>query len=262
MSSPAISAERAYEALAPFYDRLTAESDYEAWADTVEPVLRRHRDGGRRLLDLACGTGESLLPFLRRGYAVTGCDLSEAMLRQARAKAPGVRLVRADVTALPPLGRFDVVTCFDDSLNYLCSPEELETAFRSARRSLAPGGVFAFDLNTIAAYRRTFSADRVSGDRSLTFIWRGRSSPSAPAGSVAEASVDVLATRARRPLRADRDAPPPAPPPARRGGAAAGLRGPPRRGDPRRGLPWRAPSGPRRGAPPEDPVRLPARERG
>lgn len=192
MSSQAISAERAYEALAPFYDRLTAESDYEAWADTVEPVLRRHGDGGRRLLDMACGTGESLLPFLRRGYAVTGCDLSEAMLRQARAKAPGVRLVRADVTALPPLGRFDVVTCFDDSLNYLCSPEELETAFRSARRSLAPGGVFAFDLNTIAAYRRTFSADRVSGDRSLTFIWRGRSSPSAPAGSVAEASVDVL----------------------------------------------------------------------
>ena len=32
----------------------------------------------------------------------------------------------------------------------------------------------------------------MSGDRGLTFIWRGRSSPSAPAGSVAEASVDVL----------------------------------------------------------------------
>jgi SAM-dependent methyltransferase len=192
MSSQTNSAERAYESLAPFYDRFTAESDYEAWADTVEPLLRRHRPGAKRLLDLACGTGESLLPFLRRGYAVTGCDLSEAMLARARAKAPGVRLVRADVTALPALGRFDLVTCFDDSLNYLCSPGELEAAFRSARRNLAPGGVFAFDLNTIAAYRRTFSADRVSGDRGLTFIWRGRSSPSAPAGCLAEASVDVL----------------------------------------------------------------------
>ena len=192
MSSPAASAERAYESLAPFYDRFTEESDYEAWADTVEPLLHRHRPGASRLLDLACGTGESLLPFLRRGYEVTGCDLSEAMLERARAKAPGVRLVRADITALPVLGRFDVVTCFDDSLNYLCSPEELEAAFRSARRNLAPGGVFAFDLNTLAAYRRTFSADRVSGDRGLTFIWRGRSSPSAPAGCLAEASVDVL----------------------------------------------------------------------
>ena len=147
-------AESAYESFAPFYDRFTAESDYEAWADTVEPLLHRHRPGASRLLDLACGTGESLLPFLRRGYEVTGCDLSEAMLEQARAKAPGVRLVRADITGLPVLGRFDAVTCFDDSLNYLCSPEELEAAFRSARRNLAPGGVFAFDLNTLAAYRR------------------------------------------------------------------------------------------------------------
>jgi SAM-dependent methyltransferase len=192
MTAPADSAERAYESLAPFYDRFTEESDYEAWADTVEPLLQRHRPGATRLLDLACGTGESLLPFVRRGYDVTGSDLSGAMLEQARAKAPGVRLVQADMCALPPLGRFHVVTCFDDSLNYLCSPVELEAAFRSARRSLEPGGVFAFDLNTIAAYRRTFSADRVSGDRGLTFIWRGRSSPSAPAGSVAEASVDVL----------------------------------------------------------------------
>ena len=192
MESPADSAERAYESLAPFYDRFTEESDYEAWADTVEPLLQRHRPGASRLLDLACGTGESLLPFLRRGYEVTGCDLSPAMLDEARSKAPGVRLVQADIRALPPLGRFDVVTCFDDSLNYLCSPKDLEAAFRSAHRSLEPGGVFAFDLNTIAAYRLTFSADRVSGDRGLTFIWRGRSSPSAPAGSVAEASVDVL----------------------------------------------------------------------
>ena len=44
MSSPAGSTERAYESLAPFYDRFTAESDYEAWADTVEPVLLRLRD--------------------------------------------------------------------------------------------------------------------------------------------------------------------------------------------------------------------------
>jgi SAM-dependent methyltransferase len=192
MSSPAASAERAYESLAPFYDRFTAESDYEAWADTVEPLLHRHRPGASRLLDLACGTGESLLPFLRRGYEITGCDVSEAMLELAREKAPGVRLVRADITALPVVARFDVVTCFDDSLNYLCSPGELEAAFRSARRNLAPGGVFAFDLNTLAAYRHTFSVDRVSGDRALTFIWRGRSSPSAPAGCLAEASVDVL----------------------------------------------------------------------
>ena len=83
----------------PLNHRFTAESDYEAWADTVEPLLQRHPPGASRLLDLACGTGESLLPFLRRGYEVTGCDLSPAMLDLAREKAPGVRLVQADIRA-------------------------------------------------------------------------------------------------------------------------------------------------------------------
>jgi SAM-dependent methyltransferase len=71
------------------------------------------------VLDVACGTGKSFRPLLRRGYEVTGCDISPPMLEQAPAGAPGVRLVPADMRALPDLGAFDLVTCLDDALNYL-----------------------------------------------------------------------------------------------------------------------------------------------
>src|SRR5918994_6255313 len=87
----------AYDAFAPFYDAFTAQSDYEKWCDEVIELAVRNGLRGRRLLDLACGTGSSFLPFLRRGFDVTGCDASRAMLAEAARKAPEARLIHADI---------------------------------------------------------------------------------------------------------------------------------------------------------------------
>ena len=59
-----------------------------------------------RVLDLGCGTGELLT--LVEGELV-GVDRSAAALAIARARVPHATFVEADVTALPPLGRFDLV---------------------------------------------------------------------------------------------------------------------------------------------------------
>src|SRR5918999_1163154 len=104
---PALSA---YEGLAPFYDELTAAYDYESWLDGLEALALEHGLAGRRLLDVACGTGKSFLPMLRRGYEVTACDLSPAMVALAREKAPPgeADLLVADMRELPRLGEFDL----------------------------------------------------------------------------------------------------------------------------------------------------------
>ena len=80
-----------YDALAPYYDAFTAASDYEAWASQVLALARRHGLRGRTLLDLACGTGKSFMPFVAHGFRVTGCDSSTAMLAEAARRAPGCR---------------------------------------------------------------------------------------------------------------------------------------------------------------------------
>ena len=69
-------AEAAYDALAPAYDILTADYDYDAWLSAIERVAIAHGLTGRRVLDVACGTGKSFLPLLERGYEVTACDIS------------------------------------------------------------------------------------------------------------------------------------------------------------------------------------------
>jgi SAM-dependent methyltransferase len=182
-----------YDALAPYYDAFTAASDYEAWVSHVLALARRHGLPGRTLLDLACGTGRSFLPFLGHGFRVTGCDISTAMLAEAARRSPDAVLVHADVRRLGTLGSFDLVTCFDDSLNYLLNEDDLAAAFGGIEANLSAAGLAMFDLNSLLAYRTTFAEDSVSERDGMVFAWRGSSTRDAAPGSAAEASIDVFA---------------------------------------------------------------------
>src|ERR671916_3283193 len=93
-------AREGYEELARFYDAFTSGSDYERWTSHMLGLASSHGLDGTRLLDLACGTGKSFIPFLSRGFDVTACDASPAMLSEAALKAPGARLVRCDIRSL------------------------------------------------------------------------------------------------------------------------------------------------------------------
>src|SRR2546429_9330527 len=109
----------AYDAFADRYDAFTWDHDYEDWVSTLEEVARAHGLTGDRVLDVACGTGKSLLPWLERGYRVVGCDLSAGMLARAGGKVGDrARLEGADMRRLPPGRPADPVTCLGDSVNY------------------------------------------------------------------------------------------------------------------------------------------------
>jgi len=185
-----------YEEFAPFYDAFTSGSDYETWTKHVVGLARDYGLSGTRLLDVACGTGKSFLPFLARGFDVTACDVSRAMLAEASRKAPDVRLVEADMRALPAIGAFDLVTCFDDSLNHLLDEDQLGSAFASLAANLGPAGLLLFDLNTLLAFRTTFAVDGVFTHGTTTFVTRGDSTADAPPACLGAVHVDVFALRA------------------------------------------------------------------
>jgi SAM-dependent methyltransferase len=186
-------AEVAYEAIAPYYDDFTAHHDYELWLGNLLPELRRLGLRGDRLLDVACGTGKSFIPMLERGWKVTACDISPAMVELARAKVgDAAELSVADMRELPEFGEFDLVWCLDDAVNYLLSGEELERALSGMRRNLGPGGLLMFDVNALEAYR-TFFAEEVMVERDgRRLVWKGRSTPDVAPGAISEASFEVL----------------------------------------------------------------------
>jgi SAM-dependent methyltransferase len=182
-----------YEAFAPFYDAFTAGYEYDSWMGDVEAWARECGLGGRDLLDAACGTGNSFMPMLSRGYRVVGCDLSPAMVAQARAKARGrAQVVVADLRALPWRERFDLVTCVDDSVNYLLSTADLIAAMRSIHDALRPGGLAVFDFNSLLMYRTSFASDFTVGVGARRFRWRG-DGREMPAGELASGTIELHA---------------------------------------------------------------------
>jgi SAM-dependent methyltransferase len=185
-------AEEAYECLAPFYDELTREHDYDSWTGHLERAARAAGLSGRRLLDAACGTGKSFLPFLRRGYEVTGFDVSAEMVALARAKAPEAELFVDDLRTLGRVGSFDLITCLDDSLNYLVGDGELDVALSSLAANLAPGGVLVFDLNTLSTYRTTFARDMTQEGDDVFLAWRGGCSEAEEPGCLATLTVEAF----------------------------------------------------------------------
>jgi SAM-dependent methyltransferase len=78
-------------------------------ADLIESLLRE--TGGRRVLDAGCGTGRVAIELAARGFSVVGIDLDEDMLATARAKAPELHWIHADLAEATDhlSGDFDVV---------------------------------------------------------------------------------------------------------------------------------------------------------
>lgn len=191
-------AATAYEVLAPYYDDFTVGYAYEDWVAAIEHRALGLGLRGRRALDLACGTGNGTGPLLNRGYSVIGCDVSPAMIDEARRKYPahaGSFLV-ADMRDLPDLGQFDLILCLDDAINYLLSAEDLAAAFSGVARLLSPRGVFAFDLNSLLTYRTTFARAMVKERDGVLLAWQGESEPDFDDGEIGTASVAIFAERA------------------------------------------------------------------
>jgi SAM-dependent methyltransferase len=181
----------AYERLAPVYDDFTDGYDHDAWVRRLEQIARNHGADGRRALDVACGTGKSFAPLLERGYDVWACDISPAMAERAR-RCAGIdpeRVLVADMRELPQLGAFALITCLDDAVNYLLDPEDLVAAFRSVARSLAPGGVYLFDANTLATYRAGFAVDAIFERPLAAATWRGETIGPFEPGALCAASI-------------------------------------------------------------------------
>jgi SAM-dependent methyltransferase len=102
---------------------------------------------GGRVLDAGCGTGRVARELARRGHDVVGVDSDASMLEVARAEAPDLRWVEADLSALDLGESFDVVVMAGNVVVFVAPGTEQAVLQRCAQH-LVPGGLLVCGWRT------------------------------------------------------------------------------------------------------------------
>ena len=171
-----------YSQLARVYNLMGADEHSVMMTEYCQKIFQRFKIHPKNVLDLCCGTGTALEIFANWGFNVAGLDQSAAMLAVAAKKLKGrkIKLYQKELPKFKLLDKsgktarkFDLVTCFYDSLNYLNNGRELKGSFRSVFEHLEPGGWFIFDMNTDAALRILWGGQIYAGAMDdIAWIWR------------------------------------------------------------------------------------------
>jgi ubiquinone/menaquinone biosynthesis C-methylase UbiE len=177
------SGSSAFTTIAPYYDMLMRDVPYQSWVRYVQRLLEARRVCPRRVLDLACGTGNVAEILATLGYEVVGVDISAPMIAEARRKTAqrGLSIIYhvQDAAELnlsgPP---FDLCLSLFDSLNYIIEPVRLFRAIQRVHQHLHQNGWFIFDINSVFALEKhLFDQENLDANARLRYIWRSEYDP-------------------------------------------------------------------------------------
>jgi SAM-dependent methyltransferase len=151
--------------------RYMAEEYAQPWKQEVDFYLEVLNLSPRsRILDLGCGPGRHSVELARRGYEVTGVDLSAGMLAEAQkaAQAAGVKVefVQANAVDFVATYPFDAILCMLEAAIgfYTVDEDPLThdlTILRNVNQSLKPDGYFLLGLSNAYKCIRDYKQEQV-----------------------------------------------------------------------------------------------------
>lgn len=161
-----------YLQVAYYYDELVANMDYNQWLHFIQPYLTKDTS----ILDLACGSGTLAILLALQGYQVEGLDLSSDILEIAREKAKinhvNIPFYKADMANFELSKKYDIITCFFDSINFLDSKEKIDHLFSCVLKHLKPNGYFIFDLFSKTMMKEYRFNEMIEKTPTYEIVWR------------------------------------------------------------------------------------------
>lgn len=125
--------------------------NYENWFNYIEEIFKRYNKNPKKILEMACGTGNLSYYFAKERYNLTCFDLSSDMLSKAYDKLrryKNVKIMEQDMIDFNLNQKFDSVIAICDSINYICEKEDLFETFKNVWNHLEEDGIFIFDINS------------------------------------------------------------------------------------------------------------------
>ena len=180
-----------YDNLASQYDKLFLDwnATTQEQAVILDKIFQDHGfDRSAEILDCACGIGTQTIGLAALGYTVTGSDISQGELAEARGRAQKMNLqlpfVHADFCALAETfqQQFQIILAMDNALPHMLTADALNSAIKSIVSQIADGGIFVASIRDYDALlaekppysppyiHRTTQGQRVSFQ---TWNWEG-----------------------------------------------------------------------------------------
>lgn len=111
-----------------------------------------------KILEPLCGSGRFLIPFLERGFDISGMDLSEEMLAKLKQKAPDAKVIQKDIIEYSTEEKFNYIFIPSGSVSLFTDINLCKKFLRKIKDLLTPKGNFVFAVDTIFD-RRTDDSD-------------------------------------------------------------------------------------------------------
>ena len=139
--------EKLFDNYGEKYDKESFTLGTTGECDFIEKEL--NYDKSKKIIDIGCGTGRHSIELTRRGYFVTGIDLSNSQLKKAREKAERDNLIieflEYDARNLPFEDQFDVAIMLCEGGFPLMETDEMNfEILKNAAKSLKSSAKFIF----------------------------------------------------------------------------------------------------------------------
>ncbi|ASK63131.1 SAM-dependent methyltransferase [Virgibacillus phasianinus] len=166
----------AYQQMAKLYDKLMDGAPYDKWAEFTKKVLNQSEIPVSQIVDLGCGTGQLTTRLAKEGYQMIGVDYSVEMLSYAEQRASEknltVQWINQDLREMDGITDMDLVVSYCDVINYITSPDELDTVFGNVAKMLKETGLFIFDVHSLYHVKNDLiNQTFATVDDELSSIW-------------------------------------------------------------------------------------------
>ena len=131
----------------PYYHQLYFKRDETEAAAFINKLIEHLTpQPGTQMLDVACGKGRHSIQLAEKNFRVTGIDLSEDSIREAKEEeSENLEFFVHDMRLPFRINYFDYAFNFFTSFGYFKTRREHDNAIRTIAQSIKPNGVFVMD---------------------------------------------------------------------------------------------------------------------
>jgi SAM-dependent methyltransferase len=131
-----------------YYNLLYKDKNYQEEYMYICDLIRKHSNtGNKNILDIGCGTGKHLSFFKKDGYTVSGVDVSENMISEARNYLQQENdLICCKASEFKFNKKFDTIISLFHVMSYQTENDELGKVFQNVSEHLTDDGLFIFDF--------------------------------------------------------------------------------------------------------------------